>query len=116
MHNTFAGVDIGTITTTGDDQGLHLGLNILLGHAGAFLHHLPFVVIYRDPTRLFYETTQVITVKHWHALTRVKDEWNTGIGKLLGMLDHAVTTIRRNNTYGNILYVSYLVLVGEIHR
>jgi hypothetical protein len=61
-----------------------------------------------------HEIEQLVAVEHRQALTRIEDERHAGFGKIAGVLHHAFTAVRRDDTeLGPGLF--HLVQVRETH-
>jgi hypothetical protein len=65
--------------------------------AGALAQHLAFVVVHRDPGRLLDEGGQLAAVEHRQALARVEHEGDAGRLELLGVLQHRVAAVGRDD-------------------
>ena len=90
--------------------------DLVQGPAGAFLQKLGFIIVHRDPVRLFDETLQVLTIEHRHALTGIEDKRNPRGLELRGVFDHALPTVWRNDPNRHALGIGDLVTRRVFHR
>ncbi len=105
-------MNLGTLTTAGDDQATIQAFADALGvKAGAFLQQLPLVVIYSEPACLLDKVGQFITVEHRHTLARVKDKRDRGLGKLGRVRQHAIAAVGGNNAYLAVLRLADVIHV-----
>lgn len=91
--------DVAAIGAQGFDEAFEVRQLGQLGEAqaGAFAQHLAFVVVHGNPGGLLDEAAQLGAVKHGQALAGVEDERDLGGSELLGVLDHRVAAIRRDD-------------------
>src|SRR3990172_9500508 len=109
------GINAGAARAERDDQSLHVSCQFAQGFLGAFLHKFGFVIVERDPGGLLEEGQQIVAVEQRHALSRVEDEGNAGLGELPRMLDHALAPVGRNDAELDAVGVLHAILVRAVH-
>ena len=84
--------------------------------AGALAEHLGFVVVQRHPARLIDEAAQLGAVEHRQALARIEDEAGAGVCQLLGVLEHGIAAVGRNDRDLHVVPRRHRSLVRRLHR
>ena len=94
--------DLATVRAQRDHQALHPLRYLRAGQACPVTQQFGFVVINRDPGRQLDKMRQVLAVKHGQTLTWIEHKRNAGGLELLGMLQHGVAPVRRDDADADI--------------
>ena len=98
-----------------DDERLHVLHDVRDRPAGAFLQQGPFVIIQRQPVRDGNEALEIVAGEQRHGLARIEDERDAGGLELFGVLQHAFTAVRSDNTNRYTVIRRHLDAVRMIH-
>ncbi len=79
----------------GDNQSAHLARRLGIAPTGPLTPRFSFLVIHDNPTDLFNESRQLLSVESLELLPRIKNKRNAGCHKLRSVMPHGLTPIRR---------------------